>query len=104
MQEYGRLFLKKDQTIALFNALHPVHDFRTKFLYSNWGPAMAAFMIERVSGMSWGHFLSQRIFQPLQMNRTFTTRNPDLKNVAQGYMAVEDASFVQNERPHVEDG
>ena len=41
-----------------------------KFSYSNTGYALLASIIEKVSGLSFGEFLSANIFQPLGMNNT----------------------------------
>jgi CubicO group peptidase (beta-lactamase class C family) len=52
------------------------HQLRTKYPpgtrwdYSNSGYVVLAMMVEKKSGMSFGDFLQQRIFKPLEMNRT----------------------------------
>lgn len=46
------------------------HEFRTEFGYSNLMFIAAAQLIERVSGMTWDRFITERIFQPLQMDRS----------------------------------
>jgi CubicO group peptidase (beta-lactamase class C family) len=103
-QEHGRPSLPQSQTLPFVNSLHAACPFRSRWLYNNWGPAVAALVIERVSGMSWGTFLQERIFQPLGMTRTFTARHPITNNVAEGYIALADASVIRNERPYFEDG
>lgn len=66
---------------------------------------MAAVMIERASGISWGQFLKKKIFDPLHLQRTTTVRNPEADNVAEGHMVMSDSHCIQNkERPHVSDG
>lgn len=35
--------------------------------YSNWGTALAAFIVERVSGMSYVDYVNENIFKPLGM-------------------------------------
>ncbi len=44
----------------------------SRFVYSNTGYAMLALLVERVSHQSFSSFLSQYIFEPAQMNSTFT--------------------------------
>ena len=38
--------------------------------YSNWGTALAAFIVERVSGMSYVDYVNENIFKPLDMEHT----------------------------------
>jgi len=62
----------------------------TKWKYSNTGYALLASIIEKVSGMEYGDYLSQVIFKPLKMNSTsvfrrrFTSQKID--NYAFGYV------------------
>lgn len=62
--------LTQDQVIEKFGKLTPVYPFRTKWGYCNAGFLIAGKCIERISGKSWEDNLRQRIFQPLNMNRT----------------------------------
>ena len=38
--------------------------------YSNWGAALAGYIVERVSGMSYADYVHQNIFEPLGMEHT----------------------------------
>ncbi len=60
MQEFGRMSLAQGETLPLIATLPKVHEFRTSFLYQNWGFGLAAIFIQRLSGMTWGEFLSTR--------------------------------------------
>ena len=42
----------------------------TVVAYSNWGSALAAYIVERVSGQSFDDYVHEHIFQPLDMNHT----------------------------------
>ena len=104
-REFGRLAMPRAETMPFVSTLPQVSDFRSKWIYSNWGFAMAAVMIERASNVSWGQFLKKRIFDPLHLQRTTTVRNPKLDNIAEGHMALSDGGCIPNmERPHVSDG
>jgi CubicO group peptidase (beta-lactamase class C family) len=46
------------------------HEFRNQFGYSNLMFIAAAQLIESVSGKTWDEFITERILQPLEMNRT----------------------------------
>jgi CubicO group peptidase (beta-lactamase class C family) len=43
--------------------------------YSNWGTALAGYIVERASGLAWDDYVEQRIFAPLGM-RHATFRQP----------------------------
>jgi len=42
----------------------------TVVTYSNWGAALAGYIVERVSGQSFGEYVHEYIFEPLGMERT----------------------------------
>ena len=54
--------------------------------YSNWGTALAAFIVERVSGMSYVDYVNENIFKPLGMENTSIG------------MHMEDNEWVRNQR------
>ncbi len=57
------------------------------FLYSNYGYVLLGAAIEHVSGMSYGEYLKNEIWKPINMNRTFID-NPDhiVEDRASGYV------------------
>lgn len=63
---------------------------KSRHQYSNTNYAILASIIERVSGKTYGDFLSQNIFKPLNMNSTFVYNRREkprsLKNYATGYV------------------
>jgi CubicO group peptidase (beta-lactamase class C family) len=56
--------------IEKFGVITPKYDFRTKYGYTNAGYAVAGKIIEKVSGLKWEDYLKEKIFLPLNMNRT----------------------------------
>lgn len=48
----------------------PLHDIGTKYEYSNAGYAVAAAILERLTGQSWEDLIRERIFKPLDMNQS----------------------------------
>lgn len=50
--------------------LKPVSSFRSKYDYDNLLYIVAGEIIHRVSGLSWGEFIEQRIMKPLEMNHS----------------------------------
>lgn len=83
-------FVLKD---ILYNLrfLKPVSGFRTKYDYDNNLYIVAGEVIARVSGMSWDDFVTQRILQPLNMNKTATSfdRLKDQSNTIDGHAPVD---------------
>ena len=63
IRDAGVLDLLKRQTTTKFGA-------GTRWAYSNSGYVLLAMVVEKRSGMSFGNFLRQRIFQPLGMTAT----------------------------------
>ena len=71
--------------------LKPVSSFRTKYDYDNNLYIVAGEVITRVSGMSWDDFVTQRILQPLDMNKTATSfdRLKDKSDVIDAHAPVD---------------
>lgn len=61
-----------------------------KYEYSNTGYALLGLIIEKTSKKSFGQFLSESIFQPLEMKNTFVYRSrfepKNIENYALGYV------------------
>jgi CubicO group peptidase (beta-lactamase class C family) len=90
--DHKKIALNKD-IIDMLGKLHDTLFFKpgTKWKYSNTGYAVLAYIIEKVSGMSYNDFMSKNIFQPLGMRHTFVynTRRSTGKipaNYALGYV------------------
>ncbi|KAL9103693.1 MAG: hypothetical protein Q9163_001287 [Psora crenata] len=104
LSEYAGVDLQRNETLMMVSYLEHVFDFRTQWLYSNWGYAVADLIIQRLSGQSWGSFLTERILKPLGLNRTITEHSPKIQNVAKAYMTLTDGTPYHLPRPSVEDG
>ena len=102
--EFAGVELRRDETIRMTSYLEPVFDFRTQWLYSNWGYAIADQIIQRLSGQSWGTFPRERILIPLGLDKTSTDHSHEAPNLAKAYMALSDGSPFHLPRPRVEDG
>lgn len=81
----------QEQILARHAAQPLVHGFRERFGYSNLMYIAAAQLIERVSGKTWDAFITERILQPLGMDRS-TVETADL------------ARFTDVALPHVRKG
>ncbi|MFN3693522.1 MAG: serine hydrolase domain-containing protein [Ignavibacterium sp.] len=83
--------LTADEVIEKFGQLTPKYDFRTKYGYTNAGYAIAGKVIEKVSGLSWGDFIKEKIFKPLEMKRSVPLSVDFMKadNIAKPHTLVE---------------
>ena len=66
---------KSEEIIDLEHALkqtEPIQSYRpgTVTSYSNWGAALAAYIVERISKETFVDYVHQHIFQPLKMEHT----------------------------------
>ncbi|MBK8943881.1 MAG: serine hydrolase [Ignavibacteriae bacterium] len=84
--------LTSDEVIEKFGLLTPKYNFRTKYGYTNAGYAIAGKVIEKISNQTWGEFLKNKIFQPLQMENTvaYSQEFKNCTNIAKPH------SFVNN--------
>lgn len=83
----NRLLLTKSQGTDVYAALGASRPPRQDFIYNNFGYHAVGCVIEQVSSMNYGDFLADRIFKPLNMDRTFTTfPSPEDDNIAQAYI------------------
>ncbi|HYE53347.1 MAG TPA: serine hydrolase [Chitinophagaceae bacterium] len=63
--------LTSKQVIEKFGMLTPMHSFRGKWGYTNAAFVVAGDVIQAASGKPWNEYLTENIFRPLGMNRTF---------------------------------
>ena len=78
--------------IKLLQDFKPEKEFESNkdYAYSNTGYLLLGTIIERVSGQSFGEYLNDKIFEPLEMDDTFVYRRryepKEVSNYAQGYI------------------
>lgn len=76
---------------AYLQAIQPAQIFEpgTVCAYSNWGTTLAAYIVERVSGMYFSEYVRKNIFEPLEMNDTaFSADLSDNEDVKQRRLAL----------------
>ncbi|MEM1323827.1 MAG: serine hydrolase domain-containing protein [Bacteroidota bacterium] len=87
-----------EDMINLFTQFKPAVEFAPNehWDYSNTGYLLLATIIERVSGLSFGEYLQENIFTPLDMKNSFVYRRRfqprTVQNYAQGYILAEDSN------------
>ncbi len=74
--------------------LKPTSNFRTQFQYANQQYGVAGLLVEAVTGKSWDDFITERIFNALNMSRSFSghDRITDHKNFVSPH-AVADETY-----------
>ncbi|KAF4985648.1 hypothetical protein FDECE_16412 [Fusarium decemcellulare] len=98
----NRLLLSKAQGTALLTSLNAGYPPRQSFIYNNFGYHAVGCVIEQVSFMSYGDFLAQRIFKPLNMDRTFTDIPPILDmNIARAYVPYHNLQLREVPTPRI---
>ena len=97
----SRLHLSLNDVIDMFKLSTLESPPGQRYSYSNSNYNLLAFIIEKVSGVSYGEFLKANIFDPLGMNDTAHDGNPNalIPNRASGYVPVgigdlENAPFI----------
>ena len=90
----GNIATNKD-LVAFFSTYNPEVRFNpgTKFEYCDVGFVFLGSIIERISGLTYAEFLSNTVFNPLEMNSTFVlspgTTPAKINNYAWGYIYSE---------------
>ncbi|KAI9648490.1 hypothetical protein NHQ30_003124 [Ciborinia camelliae] len=80
----GESLLPRGETMRMSCVVQAVKPFREGFCYSGWNFDIAGRVIEKVTGKTYGAFIKEKIFDPLNMRRT-TTGEPDDDNMAMAH-------------------
>lgn len=85
-----------DELIRRMRYIKPASSFRSRFGYSNTAFLTAGAVLSKISGKSWGDFITEKIFKPLNMTRTVATFGglSTLENVAQPHTFYKDKPFA----------
>lgn len=103
-QDGPELLPGQEDTVALSSYLEVVEQFRSRWLYNNWGYDLGAHIIEQVSQMSWGSFLRERILTPLGLDNTHMSVDVPVENYARGYMPDLCGQLTDVGRPMIGEG
>jgi len=75
-----------EETVRGFNTVHLTQPVGTKFQYSNLNYDIAGLIVEKVSGQSYADYVTQYIFEPLDMRHSYASRSPALADgLAEGH-------------------
>ncbi|KUJ12381.1 putative D-aminoacylase [Mollisia scopiformis] len=90
--------------IDTWSAQPLVRDFRTDYLYNNFGYEITCRVIEKVTGKTLGTNLKEQIYEPLGMSRTSLNEAfPSDSNFAKAYFALDDGSPFEFPIPTISD-
>ena len=88
-------------TVSYLEVVEPLG---SKWIYSNWNYDVGSEIIEKISGMLYAAFLSEKILKPLDLDSTYLSREVPEANWACGYMPAPDRQFTDVGRPVISDG
>lgn len=57
----------------------------THYSYANSGPAVAAYIVEKLTGKTFEEYARESVFEPLEMNKSMFTMPQDLSSLSKGY-------------------
>ncbi|WP_282112816.1 serine hydrolase [Maribacter stanieri] len=77
----------KLKTVQRLKYLKPEGEIKNSFQYSNMGYILAGTIVEQITNKSWEKNIEEKIFKPLDMNNSYTTRSEMKKsnNYSFGY-------------------
>jgi CubicO group peptidase (beta-lactamase class C family) len=64
----------REEIFQRLRYLPPATPFRTRYAYSNWNLTLAAELAARSTGQSWEQMVAQKIYQPLDMRSTVSSK------------------------------
>jgi len=82
-----------DEQIRRLEFVPAAAPLRTRLIYQNTMFELAGLVIERLSGQPWDEFLKERLWQPIGMNETFSTRG----QIDEALIYVQPYYFQDNE-------
>jgi len=85
--EYDKL-----KTVQRLKYLKPEGEIKNSYIYSNIGYTLAGTILEQVTQQSWDKNVKEKLFEPLQMNSSYTTEEEmmESENYSKGYALYED--------------
>lgn len=89
----GSIFARREDVIDICNHLPRQTDFRSEWKYNNWMFALASPIITQQSDRSFGDFVRQEVFDPLNMKRTFCFNPDGDDNYAKPYLVYGNGKF-----------
>ncbi|KAJ8130193.1 hypothetical protein O1611_g3437 [Lasiodiplodia mahajangana] len=101
----NEVIIPKNYTITVCNHLRPMYSLRSKWFYNNWMYALAGEVIERVTNMSWGQALDEKVLRKLGLGQTTVYKSAIPKgSTALPYLVLDDKSLVRTGNLGLTDG
>lgn len=93
--------ISPSEVVARMQYANSAYSMRSSFIYQNIMYLVAGQVIEKVSGMSWEQFMSERVFMPLGMKNTFPnlTISQNYKNRSSAHYKINGSIEVIPEMP-----
>src|SRR5439155_14160243 len=93
---YYEMPISRSELLQRLPEVQQAVPFRTEWRYSNLMYTVAGRVMEQTTGQSWDEYMTKRVFQPLGMSRTYTSRKSlaQTQNVAVPHVRVNDETFA----------
>jgi len=106
-RDHGNIMIPRgDKFLKTFSYLPRIHEVGKVWSCSNYNYGLLDHVIEAVTGMTYGQFITDNIFIPLEMKRsTFDVDIMDREDVAEGYLFdILEKEHVRFGMPRIGDG
>ncbi|MDR0335562.1 MAG: beta-lactamase family protein [Planctomycetaceae bacterium] len=101
MQRFGIDSLPPVRAAETYAMLALNYEPGTQYLYSNIGINITSAVVEKVSGLPFGEFMKQRIFEPLGMKETtYVPTSEQVKRIAKSYRYDNEKKSLQETKIH----
>lgn len=87
--------IHRSQAVPILNYAPAASPLRAGFHYNNLAFEVLGQVVEKVTGLTYGQALHQRIIQPLGLKRTFYAEEPFDENTAKSYAVLANRSFYE---------
>jgi CubicO group peptidase (beta-lactamase class C family) len=104
LQSHNSILLNLDQITKTFATLKPCLQFRTSFLYNNWGYELVGEILKSKTGCTLSQLLQHSIFEPLGLTRTSTSWDLEDENNAKSYAVLDDLTSIEIPPPQLGKG
>ena len=102
LQSNNNIIMPREKCIRTFESIPIIAPIRSLFMYNNHAFNIVGLVIEKLAGKNWGDFVREKLFQPLNMTRTYT-QEPEDSNIALPYNILTDKTAFRIPQSEISD-